>query len=148
MLVFAEHPDQWERLAADPERIANAVEEVMRHRPIVTALSRVTDEPFDHRDLVLEAGDRMVVSMVTANRDPGHFASPDAFDPDRANAGDHLTFGWGPHFCLGAGLARMELQESVRALVARFHAPRVVGHDAAIGVMGVPDELELDFRPR
>ena len=74
---------------------------------------------------VLDPGGRLVVSFTTANHDGGHFEDPERFAIDRPDAADHVTFGWGPHFCLGAGLARVELQESLRALAARFDAPQL-----------------------
>lgn len=149
VLAFVEHPDAWERVAGDPGLIGGAVEEVLRHRPIVPALSRVAVEPFEQDDLTRSPGERLLVSFQTANHDGTVFTEPDRFDIERANAADHVTFGWGPHFCLGAGLARVELQEALRSLVARVGPPTLAGEDqrAEHQLIG-PDELFVDFTPR
>ena len=147
MLAFAPCPDAWRRVAGDVSRIPGAVEEVLRHRPIVPALTRVAVEPFSHEDLEVPVGDRLLASFTTANHDPAVFTHPDDFDIDRSNAGDHVTFGWGPHFCLGAGLARVELQESLRALTERFGPPEIVDVAATTGMVA-PDEVELIFGRR
>lgn len=154
IVAFAERPDDWRRVAAEPALVPGAVEEVLRHRPIVPGLTRVAVDDF-HADadvvgpaLDLEPDDRLLVSFLTANRDPSHFEDPDQFEVDRANAADHLTFGWGPHFCLGAGLARVELQEALAVLVGRFEPPRLVGDrpDPSSGFAG-PDELLVELDP-
>jgi cytochrome P450 len=148
--VFAAHPDSWERLAAAPDGVDTAVEEVLRHRSIVPALSRVAVEPFEHDDLELAPGGRLLASFETANHDPAVFDDPQTFDVERANAAEHVTFGWGPHFCMGAGLARLELQESLRALLARFGPPVLVDGavPSPVGVFAAPDSLVVEFPPR
>jgi hypothetical protein len=108
--VFADRPDDWRRLGEDHALIPTAVEEVLRLHGIVPGLTRVD----------VETGERLAVVFVTANRDAAAFEDPERFDIARAGADAHLTFGWGPHFCVGAGLARVELTEAVRALVERF----------------------------
>jgi cytochrome P450 len=149
VLTFAEHPDEWERLAADPELIPGAIEEVLRLRGIIPGLTRLATDDVDHGDLHVTAGDRLLLSFEGANRDPGAFADPDRLDVTRANAAEHLTFGWGPHFCVGAGLARMELQESVAVLVGRF-GPPIVPPDEVVGPTGLvaPDEMTVVFPVR
>ncbi|WP_334141084.1 cytochrome P450 [Rhabdothermincola sp.] len=149
ILAFAEHPELWERVERDQALIPAAVEEVLRHRPIVPGLSRLVIEPASHRELELAPGDRLMVSFVTANHDPAQFAEPWRFDICRSNASDHVTFGWGPHFCLGAGLARVELQEALRALVERFGPPRVEPELlASSAVRGWSTELPVAFELR
>ena len=148
VIAFAEHPEQWEQVAADPDRIPGAVEEVLRHRGIVPALTRAAVEPFAQDDLEVDAGGRLLVSFVTANHDGDHFEAPDTFAIDRANAADHVSFGWGPHFCLGAGLARVELQESLRALTERFGPPVVDPARFAAATMGWSDSLPVTWTPR
>jgi len=144
--AFAASPDAWERVAADPTLAANAVEEVLRHRPIVPGLSRLALEPFEHDGLELAPGDRLMVSFLAANRDESILDDPDSFDVTRADADVHLTFGWGPHYCLGAGLARVELQESLRVLVDRFGAPSIADDGVgAAGGFGVPDTIVMEF---
>jgi len=148
VVAFAEHPDQWNRVVADPQRIPGAVEEVLRHRGIVPALTRAVVEPFEQDDLEFDVGGRLLVSFVTANHDGGHFGGPETFAIDRANAGDHVSFGWGPHFCLGAGLARVELQESLRALSARFEPPEVDPERFTAATMGWSDSLPVVWTER
>ena len=142
--VLAECPHAWEAMADDPGRIPATVEEVLRHRPIVPGLSRVAEVPFERGDLDRAPGDRLLASFLAANHDPERFPDPQRFDPDREDAAAHVTFGWGPHFCVGAGLARMELQEGLRALIARFGPPVVEATGEATGLTA-PDELRVRF---
>lgn len=145
IVAFAGDPEAWDRLSSKPELVPNAVEEVLRHRPIVPALTRVALEPFAHEDLSIDAGGRVVTMFTTANHDPAHFDGPDTFDISRENAGEHVTFGWGPHFCLGAGLARVELQESLRVLADRFGPPQLAEQPMAPPEFGWSEELEVTF---
>jgi cytochrome P450 len=148
VLVFAEHPEAWDAVAADPDLVPRAVEEVLRHRGIIPGLTRTAAEPFEHAGLTRAVGERLLASVEAANHDPAHFPEPDRFRVDRVEAGDHVTFGWGPHFCLGAGLARVELQESLRALVGRFGPPVPVGDLDPAGGFTVPDEVTVRFERR
>jgi cytochrome P450 len=147
LMMVAEVPGLWARLATDASLVPGAVEEALRHRPIVSALTRVADEAFDHDGLDLPVGGRLMVSVTTANHDPVHFDDPEATDVTRPDAAEHLTFGWGPHFCLGAGLARMEMAEALGALLERFGPPQVTGVTASSGLTA-PDELGVVFVPR
>ena len=125
VLLLAEHPDDWERLAAEPELVPNAVEEILRHRGIISGLTRRAEEPFERDDLRVPEGGRLLLSFDTANRDPDRFEDADAFVLDRPDAHAHVTFGWGPHLCVGAGLARLELAEGLGVLTPRFGPPTV-----------------------
>jgi cytochrome P450 len=125
VVAFARRPDAWRRVQADADLVPGAVEEVLRHRGIVPGLTRVAVEPFEDAELEVERDGRLLVSFAAANHDAAHFEDPGSFVIDRANASEHLSFGWGPHFCLGAGLARVELQESLLALTARFAPPEI-----------------------
>ena len=147
VIAFAEHPEQWEQVAADPDLIPGAVEEVLRHRGIVPGLTRAAVEPFA-RTTSRSSRWRLLVSFVTANHDGDHFEAPDTFAIDRANAADHVSFGWGPHFCLGAGLARVELQESLRALTERFGPPVVDAADRTPAGGAWTDSLAVRWSPR
>jgi cytochrome P450 len=142
--VLAEHPDDWERLAADPELVPNAVEEILRHSGIISGLTRRAEEPFEREDLSVEEGGRVLLAFETANRDPSRFDDADSFVVDRPDAHAHLTFGWGPHLCVGAGLARLELTEGLRVLTQRFGPPTVESASAE-GGMGAPDRLHVRF---
>lgn len=147
MQVFAEHPDDWDRIAADPALLPTAVDEVLRFQPIVPALTRRAEEPFDRDDLALGPGDRVLLSFLTANRDPERFADPDRLVIDRPDAHAHLTFGWGPHLCVGAGLARLELAETLRVLTERFEAPVVTDVGPSTG-LSAPDWLRVRLTRR
>ncbi|MEO6318414.1 MAG: cytochrome P450 [Acidimicrobiales bacterium] len=145
--LLADHPDDWERLAAHPDLLPNAVDEILRHRGIVSGLTRRAEEPFDHDDLEVASGGRLVLSFDAANRDSDRFDDADSFLLDRPDAHAHVTFGWGPHLCVGAGLARLELTEGLGALTARFGPPTVEAVGPSTG-MGAPDWLQVRFPPR
>jgi cytochrome P450 len=120
MLLFFEHPDQMEKLAADPELARGAVEEVLRHTgPVEHSLSRWVREDVVVAGHPIPAGDQVMVVLASANRDPAHFPDPDRFDITR-EPGRHLAFGMGIHACLGAPLARIEGQIALNSLLARF----------------------------
>jgi cytochrome P450 len=145
--VLAEHPEAWDRLAADPELVPNAVEEILRHSGIITGLTRRAEEPFAHDDLEVTTGGRLLLSFDTANRDPHRFADADELVVDRPDAHAHLTFGWGPHLCVGAGLARLELTEALRTLTSRF-GPPVVEEAGPVSGIRAPDTLRVRFPVR
>jgi cytochrome P450 len=147
--LLAEHPQDWERLAEEPELLPNAVDEILRHRGIVPGLTRRAEVPFEHDGLTVPEGGRVLLSFATANHDRARFAEPDAFVVDRPDAHAHLTFGWGPHLCVGAGLARLELAEGLGALTTRFGPPEVLA-TGPIGGLSAPDWLQVRFpiRPR
>ena len=147
--LLAEHPEDWERLAAEPELLPNAVDEILRHRGIVSGLTRRAEEPFEHDGLDVAEGGRLLLWFATANHDPDRFADADEFLVDRPDAHAHVTFGWGPHVCVGAGLARLELAEGLRALTSRFGPPAVL-EAGPVGGLSAPDWLRVRFplRPR
>jgi cytochrome P450 len=103
-------PEQWKALCAEPEAIPNAVEEGLRFDPPVMGHRRLAATDTEIGGVAVPAGAKLVLLFASAGRDARHFAHPDAFDVHRANAVEHLTFGKGVHFCLGAPLARLELR--------------------------------------
>jgi cytochrome P450 len=113
------HSDAWHRLRDDPSGIADAVEEVLRFEPVVTGIVRVAREPLEIGDVAIEPGEALFLSLVSANRDPRRFPAPDRFDPHREDQRP-FGFGFGPHFCVGAALARAEAQEAVAVLLERL----------------------------
>ncbi|MGY1690783.1 cytochrome P450 family protein [Geodermatophilus sp. SYSU D01105] len=114
------HPEALARLRADPDLTPRAVEEFLRFDgPVDLATFRHTVEPVEIADTTIPAGEVVLVALSSANRDPGHFPSPDALDLER-DAGGHLAFGFGLHHCLGAPLARLEGDVAFRTLVGRF----------------------------
>ncbi|HYN95129.1 MAG TPA: cytochrome P450 [Pilimelia sp.] len=113
-------PVDYRRLVADPRLIDAAVEEILRVEvPIETAFIRLATEDVDLPSGKIRQGDGVLPCLRSANHDPAVYPDADAFDLDR-EARPHLAFGRGPHHCLGAGLARMELQEALRVLVTRL----------------------------
>ncbi|MGX9882976.1 cytochrome P450 family protein [Streptomyces sp. NPDC002276] len=115
------HPDQLELLRAEPELVAAAVEESLRHStPVHATAFRFAAEPVDLAGTRIPAGDAVQISLAAASRDPRHFPDPDRFDLRRRGPG-HLAFGHGLHHCLGAPLARTEAAVAVRLLL--HHRP-------------------------
>jgi cytochrome P450 len=112
------HEEAQRRLRADPSLIPAAVEEMLRWWTPVMTFRRTAVRPVELAGVPVEAGDKVVVSFTSANRDPAVFARPDAFDVDRGGRG-HLSFGAGPHFCLGAHLARVQMRAMFTELLGR-----------------------------
>lgn len=117
---------RWEHLAADPDRVPAAVEEMLRITPLGQqgGLPRVATEDVELAGGTVRAGEAVLVSTVAANRDPEVFADPESLDLGRDTSG-HVAFGFGPHHCLGASLARMELQTVLETLVRRVPTLRI-----------------------
>jgi cytochrome P450 len=111
-------PAQLALVLADPGLVPAAVEESLRLEPAAAVVDRYATVGTRLGGAAIQAGDQVTVSITGANRDPAVFADPDVFDVRRANAGRHLAFAHGPHFCLGAHLARLEAQVAVGTLLA------------------------------
>ncbi|MBF6350815.1 MULTISPECIES: cytochrome P450 [Nocardia] len=120
-----EHPDQLDRLRAEPELWPNAVEEVLRIDAPVQTTARVARTDLEIAGHRLRPGATVVLSLAGANRDPAVFPEPARFDITRENAKNHLGFSSGIHVCLGAGLARMEATHALRALTETFPGLRL-----------------------
>jgi cytochrome P450 len=118
--LFANNPAQWAELVAHPELAPRAVEESMRYLGAVRGTARIASEDIEYRGVLFPVGTLVAVSLAGANRDPEDFAQPDAFDITRERNAQQMTFGSGVHHCLGAALARAELQEAFVVLVARM----------------------------
>ena len=118
-LLLLEHQRETRaRLIADPSLIPSAAEEILRFDPPVQGLSRVATRDVEVRGQLLPKGTRIHMLFAAANRDPRVFPDADRFDPTRA-PNNHLSFGFGIHFCLGASLARMELRVGLEELLLR-----------------------------
>ncbi len=144
--LLAEHPDQWRALAADPELADAAVEESLRYEPITPFTARIVVEDVTFRDVTFPEGTVVMVCAFTGNRDVE--GDGEAFDiaADRGKARP-LTFGAGVHYCLGANLARLELQEGLRFLAARMHDLQLDGEPefgTVSGIYGL-DRLPIRF---
>jgi len=107
------------RVAGDPSRLPALVEECLRYDPSVTATPRRAQENTTIAGTLIAAGDRLILSISGANRDPARFPDPDRFDIDRPS-NEPLAFGGGIHYCLGAALARTEAQIVFGTLLRRY----------------------------
>ncbi|HEY3020838.1 MAG TPA: cytochrome P450 [Solirubrobacteraceae bacterium] len=136
--LFAEHPDQWALLSERPQLAGRAVEEVLRYEPITPFTARITREEVVYRDVTFPEGTVVMVASCAANRADDVIEAPDAFDIT-ADRGAHkpLTFGAGVHYCLGANLARAELQEGLAFLAPRMAGLRLDGEPVYGSVNGV-----------
>jgi hypothetical protein len=124
LLALLRHPEQWELLRSEPERMANAVEELLRYDTSVQRASRMALEDVEMGGQVIRKGQRVWLMMGAANRDPSQFRDPDRLDVRREDV-RHLSFAMGPHYCVGAALGRMEAQEVFGALIRRFPRMRL-----------------------
>jgi cytochrome P450 len=112
--------DQLALLAADPSLWPNAIEEILRLESPVQLTARVARADTEVAGTLVRRGELMVIYLAAANRDPAVFADPHRFDVQRPNAGKHLSFSGGRHFCLGAALARAEGETGLRAFFTRY----------------------------
>jgi cytochrome P450 PksS len=120
------HPEQLQRLQQDPTLVRTAVEEVMRFNPAVPFMHRMAMETIELRGKTIKQGDMVMLGMAAANRDPAVFPDPDRFDITRDHAHQkHMSFGFGSHHCLGAGLARRELEIAFEVLLERLPGLRL-----------------------
>ncbi|MFB7919071.1 cytochrome P450 [Streptomyces sp. NPDC056061] len=126
VLTLLDHPDQLERLRAEPALVPNAVEELLRFVPLGSGAGqpRYATEDIEVGGTLVRAGTPVLVAVGAANRDALRFTAPGVLDVSR-EGNQHLGFGHGVHHCLGAPLARMELQEALSALITRFPGLRL-----------------------
>jgi cytochrome P450 len=135
--VFAAHPEQWELLGAEPERAKATVEELLRYEPITPFTARLLHEPVEYRDVTFPADTIVMVCSFTGNRD-GVEGDPEAFDiTAERGAAKPLTFGAGIHYCLGANLARAELQEALTFLPERMPGLALDGEPELGSIHGI-----------
>jgi cytochrome P450 len=127
VVLLDSHREQWEALRAAPTGWDGAVEEILRHDSPVQLTGRTVKEAVHLAGREVRPGMRVTVLLGAANRDPEVFEHPARFDVGRANARDHLAFSAGIHYCVGAGLARLEGVVGLRALSERFPRLRVSG---------------------
>ncbi len=120
VLALLRRPDQLAALRADPSLMPNAVEEVLRlDSPVNLATVRYTTEPVELAGTTIPAGEVVLLSLVSANRDPDRYHEPTELDITR-DASGNVAFGYGIHHCLGAPLARLEGEIAFRTLIERF----------------------------
>ncbi len=120
-LAFLRHPDQLDKLRQNPALIKNAIEEILRYDgPVETTTTRWAFEDVTIGGVTIPKGEAVLGALLGANRDPAIFHNPDVFDIERENAGKHIGFGAGIHYCLGAPLARLEGTIALDLLLKRF----------------------------
>ena len=145
--VLADHPDQRRRLVEDPALIGNAVDELLRFEPPTPHAARYVMEDAEFHGATVPAGGALIALVGAANRDERRFEDPDTFDVLR-NQGNHFTFGFGIHYCLGSSLARLEARVALEAVLERFpewtvdeaNAKRVT---SSLARLGIPPRLRL-----
>ncbi|MGW8889570.1 cytochrome P450 [Streptomyces sp. NPDC055749] len=135
-LLLLTAPDQWQALKEAPDRVAGAVEEVLRAPGKGSGgIPRYARTDFDIGGITIRAGDLVMLDNGAANHDPAVFPDPDRFDVTRQGT-SHVTFGHGARYCIGAPLARMELQVALAQLVQRFPTMRLAVSAAELTVRG------------
>lgn len=147
--LFAQHPDQWEKLANDPELAPRAVEETMRYIGAVGGTVRYASEDIEYNGVHFPKGSFISTSLSSGNFDPSVFPEPETFDITRPPVGQpQLSFGAGIHYCLGASLARAELQEALVILAQRLPKLSLDGapeyKPSSVGIFG-PAKLPIRF---
>lgn len=149
LLAFSEHRAEWERLRAHPELVSDAVEEILRWVSPIAYFVRTATEDCEVRGTRIRAGEQVALFFASANRDEDVFADPFAFRIDR-RPNRHLAFGFGEHFCMGAHVARVELESIFRHLLARLESFEVSGPVERLGsaVNGGLKHLPLRYRLR
>ena len=128
MLALLRNEDQLDKLLGDPSLTESAIEEMLRYDGPVQATARIADADVEIDGHEIKKGQMLFVLLAAANRDPAAFPDPETFDITRQD-NNHVAFGNGLHFCLGAPLARIEAQVAFRSLFERFGKPRLVEDD-------------------
>ena len=149
MLNLVAHPDQWEALRAGAD-LTVATEEFIRYVTPIHNMCRVAVHDTTVGGHPVEAGQQLVLMYGSANRDPAHFDDPERFDVHR-QPNNHIAFGFGTHFCLGAALARLEIRVFFEELVRRVRsfrltpgtAPEEMPNAFVYGLRSLPMELEF-----
>jgi cytochrome P450 len=125
VLTMMDNRDAWDEIKADPSKIPNAVEEMLRYMPSVVGWRRKARTATTVGGVDLPAGAEVLMITGSANRDESHFPAGEKLDINRANARTHLSFGYGIHYCLGFQLAKMEAAVLLRQLSERFPTLRL-----------------------
>jgi cytochrome P450 len=151
-LALLRHPDQLDRLRADPSLVPQAVEELLRFDgPVNPGLTRFAMEDVEIGGVRIPRGDVVLLAIAAADRDPARFSDPDRLDVGAVDPG-HLAFGHGMHYCLGAPLARLEGQVAFTALLARLPDLALAAREDELrwtggGVLRGLRELPVTFTP-
>lgn len=140
--ILGDDPDLQARLRADPDRIPDFLEEALRYEPPVKTVYRLALVDTQIAGVPVPAGTIVTVCLTGGNNDPRHFPEPAKFDIDRANAREHMSFSRGPHFCVGAPLARLESRVAIERLLARLADIRISEEHH-----GPPDARRYRYEP-
>jgi cytochrome P450 len=149
-----EVPGLWDRMAAEPEIVPSVAEETLRWYPVVNFVVRIPERDLVHGGVEMRAGRRVILNVQAASRDPERFATPFTFTPralGRHKASFDVPFGLGMHFCLGAVLARTEIQEALAVLTARWEAVALDGEPemtSSASMLHGPEEMPVAYRRR
>jgi cytochrome P450 len=136
MLTLLEHPDQYRLLLGRPDLLPGAVEEMLRFWPPVMHFRRTATVETDLAGQAIGAGDKVAVYHLAANRDPLVFVDPHRFDITRAD-NDHVSFGFGPHFCIGSHLARQQMRSMFSEIMTQL---------GIVELAGTPVRLQSNFQ--
>jgi cytochrome P450 len=148
--ILSEVPSEWDRVALEPARAADVIEEVLRFRSTAANIGRLALEDVEICGERIAKGSSLLASLWSANRDARAFPEPDRIAVDANRDGVQIAFGQGAHHCLGAALARAELQESLIALAQRMTCPKLepgAEYLPPIGING-PTALPISFSAR
>lgn len=150
VLTLLRSPEHFERLRREPAIVANLVEEVLRYEPPVQMVRRTTLTEVPIAGVTIPKGAPVYLMLAAGNRDPLRFDDPDRFDPERPDI-EHLGFGGGVHYCVGAPLARLETQVALIELARRLQDPHLIEdpppYQESASLRG-PRHLLLSLRPR
>lgn len=148
MIALLEHPEQHRDLQRDPRLVPSAVEEILRFAPAVHTFRRTATAASELRGQAIRTNDKLMLWYPSANRDEEIFPDPDTFNI-RRSPNEHVAFGFGEHYCLGANLARLELQEIFRGIAMRLRDVEMTAPPRRLRscfINGVK-EMQVRFRP-
>jgi cytochrome P450 len=145
MHALLEHPDQLQRLMDDPSLVPTAVEEMIRWASPVKQFMRTATADYELREVTIPAGESVLLSYPSANRDEDIFDRADVFDVGR-DPNRHVGFGFGAHYCLGTHLARMEARALYTELIPRLRSIELAGPPAYMETLFVGGPKHLPVR--
>lgn len=150
LLRLIENPEQLKKLLENPDLIANAADEMIRHVAPTKQFLRVTTQDVEIGGKMIKKGESVMVLFASACRDDSVFENPNDFDIERKNANKHMAFGYGAHHCIGKQLARMEVAAFFRELLSRFNSFELVEpatHQLGILVVGT-ESVKIRFKKK
>jgi cytochrome P450 len=146
VLALNENPAEYEKLRRDPSLIPNMVNEIIRWQTPLAHMRRTATQDTELGGKKIKKGDKVVMWYVSANRDETVIPRANEFLIDRENSKQHLSFGWGVHFCMGSRLAEMQLRVLWEEIMERFRFVEVVGEPVRVKSMFVKGFQKLPVR--